>query len=184
MPTKLQSIVADLRDDLSSEDTVLHADGSRRPRFEVFHGANSICSQKVRTVLAHHQIAYLSHPLSLYGGQTYIPNHVRLRMIGCDALGMPLMTTHEGSTSVTAGGCDPAVVPTLIDWETEKVIVDSKRICLYLDEQVPLSQRLCPAVSRERVRSRTTHRRQLAKLPDAKWPAARRGSASHDAPGR
>jgi 2,5-dichlorohydroquinone reductive dechlorinase len=104
-----------------------------QPRFELFNGANSICSQKVRTVLAHHGMPYRSHTMNMFIGQTYLPAYVRLRMVGCDALGGVLMDRHSGSTSVSTGGCDAAVVPTLVDWETRQVLVDSKRICLYLD---------------------------------------------------
>jgi 2,5-dichlorohydroquinone reductive dechlorinase len=31
------------------------------PRFELFRAANSICSQKVRAVLAHHAMPYVEH---------------------------------------------------------------------------------------------------------------------------
>jgi 2,5-dichlorohydroquinone reductive dechlorinase len=70
---------------------------------------------------------------------------VRLRLIGCDALGAGLVTEHTGSTSVSKGGCDPAVVPTLIDWDTGQVVVDSKRICFYLDQFVARDATLLPA---------------------------------------
>lgn len=65
-------------------------------------------------------------------------------MAGCDSYGGALVSHHSGSTSTAAGGCDGAVVPTLVDWNTEQVIVDSKRICLHLDAQVPRSDRLRP----------------------------------------
>ncbi|MBL0418724.1 glutathione S-transferase family protein [Ramlibacter sp. AW1] len=44
------------------------------------------------------------------------------------------MDRHTGNTSVTTGGCDAAVVPTLVDWDVGIVVVDSKRICRYVDE--------------------------------------------------
>jgi 2,5-dichlorohydroquinone reductive dechlorinase len=55
-----------------------------------------------------------------------------------------LVATHTGSTSTSAGGCDPAVVPTLVDRQADEVIVDSKQICLYLDSLVSTSRRLRP----------------------------------------
>jgi 2,5-dichlorohydroquinone reductive dechlorinase len=119
-------------------------DENRTSRFELFGAPNSICSQKVRSVLAFHGFAYRSHDLNLFEGQTYTPEYIRLRMIGCRELGGPLVSQHDGDTSTAAGGCDPAVVPTLLDWQTRKVIVDSKRICLHLDEQLPDSMRLRP----------------------------------------
>ena len=39
----------------------------------------------------------------------------------------------------------PAVVPTLVDWRTRQVLVDSKRICLYLDALVEAPAQLRPA---------------------------------------
>ena len=115
------------------------------PRFELFHAASSICSQKVRAVLAHHALPYVEHPLSIFLGQTYLPGYVRLRMAGCDSYGGALVSRHSGSTATATGGCDGAVVPTLIDWKTGEVIVDSKRICLHLDAAVPAEDRLRPA---------------------------------------
>lgn len=119
------------------------------PRFELFHAPNSICSQKVRSVLAVHGIPYLSRSMNIFAGATYLPAYVRLRMTACDALGLPLVTSHTGSTSVTTGGCDPAVVPTLVDLAAERVLVDSKRICLYLDELA--GSRLRPSTLAQRI---------------------------------
>ena len=118
--------------------------GPAAPRFELFHAASSICSQKVRAVLAHHDLPYIDHELSIFAGQTYLPAYVRLRMTGCAHHGGALASHHSGSTSVTGGGCDGAVVPTLIDWQGEEVVIDSHRICLMLDEQMPAERRLRP----------------------------------------
>lgn len=112
---------------------------------ELFHAPNSICSQKVRSVLAHHGPAYVSHSVNLFEGQTYLPDYVRLRMLGCESFGGALAAHHSGSTSTSRGGCDGAVVPTLIDWRASQVIIDSKRICLHLDEQVAEPERLRPS---------------------------------------
>lgn len=111
------------------------------PRFVLFHAANSICSQKVRAVLAHHRLSYVSHTVNLFTGQTYFPEYVRLRMIGCASFGGSLVSRHQGSTSASAG-CDGVVVPTLVDRQADAVIVDSRRICLMLDQLVSEEQRL------------------------------------------
>ena len=148
---KLGALVADVRATLGNAGELIGPQQGSTPRFELFNGANSICSQKVRTVLAHHGIPYRSHTMNMFTGQTYLPTYVRLRMIGCDTLGGPLMTVHTGSTSVSAGGCDPAVVPTLVDWEAGRVVVDSKRICFYLDGTVDSSGQLRPQRSAERI---------------------------------
>lgn len=140
----LRAAVAEAREALGSAGEVQPGSGSA-PRYELFHAASSICSQKVRVVLAHHALAYLGHELNMFAGQTYLPGYVRLRMLGCAAYGGALVARHSGSTSAAAGGCDGAVVPTLIDWDGEAVIVDSKRICLYLDDAQPKGVRLRPA---------------------------------------
>ena len=145
MDQVLEQLVAEARNALGSERPVIGAGPGQAPRFELFHGANSICSQKVRAVLAQHAIAYASNSVNMFLGQTYLPGYVRLRMLGCEQYGGALVSHHSGSTSASAGGCDGAVVPTLVDWQTGDVVVDSKRICLYLDAQLPEAQRLRPA---------------------------------------
>lgn len=120
------------------------------PRFALFHAANSICSQKVRCVLAHHGLPYLSYRVNLFEGQTYLPEYVRLRMVGCAEFGGSLVSRHSGSTSASAG-CDGVVVPTLVDREAGEVIVDSKRICLTLDQLMPEEERLRPSVLADKI---------------------------------
>ena len=141
----LETLVTDARAALSDQPRPIGMEAGTTARFELFNAPNSICSQKVRALLAQHGMQYLSHSMNLFTGQTYLPEYVRLRMLGCDALGGPLMTVHSGSTSVSHGGCDPAVVPTLVDWQTRQVLVDSKRICLYLDALVEAPAQLRPA---------------------------------------
>ena len=113
-------------------------------RFELFHAPNSICSQKVRAVLAVHNLPYASRELSLLAGDSYRPGYVRLRMLGCQAMGGRLADQHEGDTAASVTGCDGVVVPTLIDWKAEAVLVDSKRICLLLDTLAPAGERMRP----------------------------------------
>lgn len=112
--------------------------------FALFNGPNSICSQKCRAVFAQHDLRYTSYSMNMFAGQTYIPDYVRLRMIGCEAAGMPLVTRHTGSSSVAHTGCDPAVVPTLVDLRTDSVVVDSHRICRHVDDFLPEGSRLVP----------------------------------------
>ena len=152
MTPDLQALVADVRKAMNSDGTRLGPAGADTPRFELFSAAGSICSQKVRAVLAHHGLAYRSHSVNLFDGGTYLPAYVRLRVIGCDALGAALVNHHSGSTSVTAGGgCDAAVVPTLIDWQTSQIVVDSKRICNHVDAAVAEASSLRPACWVERI---------------------------------
>lgn len=136
----LAALVEQARQAVGSSGTVI---GAGAPRFELFHAANSVCSQKVRAVLAHHGVAYVSHAMRLFDGQTYLLEYVRLRLVGCATRGGPLVAHHSGSTSASQG-CDALVVPTLVDNHASKVIVDSKAICLYLDALAPEPERLRP----------------------------------------
>lgn len=61
----------------------------------------------------------------------YSPAYVRL--IAGRELNQDFVTGYSGRTSVETEGFDPCVVPLLIDYEAGRVIVDSKRICCYLD---------------------------------------------------
>ncbi len=140
----MESLVADARDALGSDGPPHGGEPDTAPRFELFHAANSICSHKVRAVLAHHGLPYASHVLNMFEGQTYLPAYVRLRMVGCERFGGSLVSRHTGSTAAHAG-CDGAVVPTLIDWRDGGVLVDSKRICIHLDNQGPEDLRLRPS---------------------------------------
>lgn len=108
-----------------------------KPTLHLFHAANSICSQKVRAVLAQTQQSFISHEMHIFAGDTYDPDHVRLRLAGCRAADLPLSTEHQGNTSAKEGGCDACVVPTLVREESLSVIVDSLSICLELDRTNP-----------------------------------------------
>ncbi len=145
MASDLLDTVTAARATLGDTGRTLGDAGGGQPRFELFHAASSICSQKARTVLAYHGLPYLSHELNMFVGQTYLPDYVRLRMRGCEAFGGALVARHSGSTSAAAFGCDGAVVPTLVNWATNEVIVDSRRICLHLDAQIVDRDRLRPA---------------------------------------
>ena len=121
-------------------------------KLHLYHAPNSICSQKVRIVLAQTGQAYESHLVNIFEGESYDPAYVRLRMSGCVAAGLPLVRQHLGSTSVSSGGCDACVVPTLVDADAAEVRVDSRRICLELDRTDPAAPgALMPAHLRERI---------------------------------
>ena len=114
------------------------------PRYELFHAPQSICAQKVRVVLAHHHTPYLERRINPIAGDSYLPSYVHMRMLGCARIGAPLARSHSGGTSVAISGCDACVVPTLIDWKADEVIVDSKAICVYLDDEMPEDVKLRP----------------------------------------
>lgn len=116
---------------------LLNSHSATTPRFELYHSAPSLCSMKCRTVMAEKKIAFHSHDLNLRIAkdmpENYLPDYVRLRMLG--ALEARLVDGYTGQSSVTTEGFDPCVVPTLIDHDKESVIVDSSRICYYIDHE-------------------------------------------------
>lgn len=101
----------------------------------------------MRTVLAEKQLPYRSNELITpsnagMGGHTgvadnYKPGYVRLRIYGGGESRMNnLSTSHSLRTSTQSEGFDACVVPTLVDHETRRVVVDSYEICAYLDQAV------------------------------------------------
>ncbi|MGK6310504.1 glutathione S-transferase family protein [Variovorax sp. DT-64] len=112
------------------------------PRFELFHAASSLCSQKVRTVLFEKGLPYRSNDmliLSAMGHDGLIPAehysaaYIRLRLVAARELGRAYVNGYSGRTSVETEGFDPCVVPLLVDFEAGRVIADSQRICRHLD---------------------------------------------------
>ncbi|QQX86936.1 glutathione S-transferase [Cupriavidus necator] len=112
------------------------------PRFELFHAASSLCSQKVRTVLFEKQLPYRSNDMMILGSmgpdglvpaEHYHPPYVRLRLLAGREVGREFVSGYSGRTSVETEGFDPCTVPLLVDYEAGRVIADSKRICCYLD---------------------------------------------------
>lgn len=85
---------------------------------ELYHALGSLCSQKVKLVLAEKNLEWKSHPLNLLTFENLQPSYIQLNSKG--------------------------VVPTLI--HDGKVITDSAIIIRYLDEQFP-HPKLTPAES-------------------------------------
>jgi 2,5-dichlorohydroquinone reductive dechlorinase len=113
------------------------ASGSEKPThmYHLYHAAPSICSQKVRAVLAQTGRSYISHQLDISRHDSYEPEYVRMRLRGCQEAGIPLSRAHLGSTSATRTGCDACVVPTLVTGDEKEVVVDSLNICLEIDRR-------------------------------------------------
>jgi glutathione S-transferase len=117
--------------------------GRSEPRFELFHAASSLCSQKVRTVLHEKAISYRSNDMlilstmgsdGLVPAEHYSPAYIRLRLVAARELNREYVSGYSGRTSVETEGFDPCAVPLLVDHEAGRVIADSRRICIYLDE--------------------------------------------------
>lgn len=106
---------------------------SEEPEFDLFHFGFSICSHKVRSVLAELQLDYGSNQ---FAGPTeyenYTPEYLRLRLQSDAAKNSAFVSDYSGGSSVETEGFDPLVVPTLVDNRRGKVLADSKLICLYI----------------------------------------------------
>ena len=148
-PTDFKSIVSAANRQLGNNRRNRLIGGSQGQdlRFELYHSGPSLCSHKVRTVMAEKEIAYRSHDMNIMPDrkaipENYRPTYVRMRLLGKQSEG--LATGYTGESSVSGQGLDPCVVPTLVDHEKERVIVDSGRICEYLESEVDTGTRLIP----------------------------------------
>lgn len=149
----LADMVAAARSNIVDPERITLVGDDRQPRFELFHAASSLCSQKVRAVLFETGLSYRSNDMlilshmdgaRLIPAEHYDPSYVRLRMLGAGDAGGKLVSGYSGITSVASEGFDPCVVPLLIDYEAGLVIADSKRICLYLSEVKGAAGNLLP----------------------------------------
>ncbi len=109
--------------------------GPGTPRFELYHFGFSICSQKVRTLLAEKGAAYIAHELA--PTENYRPGYVHLRLHAAGERADRLAEAHTMRTSVATEGFDACVVPTLVDLERRRAVVDSALILEYLEREVP-----------------------------------------------
>ena len=118
------------------------------PRFESYHAPFSICSEKVRCVLLLKNADFSAYDVDLRSQENYKPEYVALRSLGRE--GRELVGGHSwtGSTSVADMGFDPLVLPTLVDNFKKKVIVDSKNIMEYIEQEIPTPP-LYPETCRE-----------------------------------
>ncbi|MFT5350324.1 MAG: 2,5-dichlorohydroquinone reductive dechlorinase, partial [Gammaproteobacteria bacterium] len=107
-----------------------------QPQYELYHNVGSVCAQKVRCVLAELAVPYVSHdiPIVQEPWPTYQPDYVKLRVAG--SRGQDFVSGHTGSSSASQHGFDPTVVPTFIDRGAENIVIDSQRICRYIDSQI------------------------------------------------
>lgn len=125
--------------------------GTGAARFELYHFGLSLCSQKVRTVLAEKGAAYISHDINILPPvlENYHPDYLRLRLQG--AQGREFVSGYTGRSSVETEGFDPAVVPTLVDLEEGRVYTDSVRIAEHIDRVHEGGTELFPARLRREI---------------------------------
>lgn len=119
--------------------------GSGRATFELYHFGLSVCSQKVRMTLFEKGAPFISHDINIFPpiNQNYQPDYVRLRMQG--GRGRDLVDGYTGRSSTGSEGFDPCVVPTLVDLDSEKVLIDSQAICAHIDAAYQGGSELIPA---------------------------------------
>ncbi|MBT3551125.1 MAG: glutathione S-transferase family protein [Rhodospirillaceae bacterium] len=151
-------LIKDAQDELTdpARNKIVRGIEGEAPRFELLHNALSICSQKVRTVLAEKGAAYMSREMitpSMAGiggldamADNYRPGFVRLRIhaAGLERMGR-LNEGHTLRTSAELEGFDACVVPLLIDHQKRRAVVDSVAICAYIDAQLADTNPLVPA---------------------------------------
>ena len=152
-----EKLTADAAAALSDCDTRTLQGGlapGEQAKYELYHNVGSICAQKVRTVLAELAVPYVSHdiPIVAEPWPTYHPDYVKMRIAG--SRGQDFVSGHTGSSSTSLHGFDPTVVPTFIDREAENIVIDSQRICRYIDLQIGQS-RLRPADLAEEIDQQT-----------------------------
>lgn len=146
---ELDALVGDVNQYLRNKraNRIVGSARSGKPRFELYHGSLSLCSHKVRTVLAEKGQTYISHALNIMPAgkavpQNYRPPYVRLRLKAAGQSGYA--TSYSGASAVRVEGVDPCVVPTLIDHEDRRVVIDSRQICEYIAENVASGTDLIP----------------------------------------
>lgn len=153
------NLLATARDEQNDpkRSNVINGPTDAKPRMELFHAGLSMCSNKVRVVLAEKGVSYMSHELSILAqkgiysetftpAENYRPGYVRLRMHAADTQGLMgnLAREHTLRTAVNTEGFDACVVPLLIDNEKHRGVVDSLEIMKYIDSEIPAPIRLIP----------------------------------------
>ena len=111
------------------------------------------------------QAPFKSHDINIFPpiNQNYHPGYVRLRMQG--ARGREMVSGYTGRSSTTSEGFDPCVVPTLVDHDAGKVIVDSAAICAHIDSMHQGGTELIPP------RLKTEIEREIAIVDTTPHPA-------------
>lgn len=143
MPDELERLVSVANAPLTDPD-MNRTVGTATLRFELYHFALSLCSQKVRICLAEKGASFVAHDINLQSPLlgNYDPAYVKLRMAAHP--GTDYATGYTGRSSVSSEGFDPAVVPTLVDWPDRRVVVDSLAICRHIDRVVDPANPLVP----------------------------------------
>ncbi|MEM6896098.1 MAG: glutathione S-transferase family protein [Pseudomonadota bacterium] len=159
---ELERLVAQVNAYMTNPVTngVVGGSAKAKPRFEAYHASLSLCSHKVRTVLAEKQQPYTSHAMNIMPSGKFIPHnyrpaYVRLRLKAAQQAAF--VEGYSGASAVTVEGVDPLVVPTLVDHEAGKVIIDSRAICEHVAKSVDTGTDLLPDDLLGDIDAMTTH---------------------------
>ena len=158
---------------LGVKSCIINGDDSQ-PRFDLFHFEWSICSWKVRCVLAEKRVPWTSWQLTAPLHNNYHPAYVQLRSLGNPG-GHLVGEVFSGATAASSQGFDPLAVPTLLDRQKKKVVVDSKVICEYLERELP-EPRLMPKEYDEVIAKHLSLVDETPPHGHVLWPASRRDS--------
>lgn len=125
--------------------------GGGSPRFVLYGAAFSIASQKVRMALIEKGAGFAVRDMEILPPrlENAHPDYVRLRLMG--AGGRDLVSGFTGRAAVASEGLDPVAVPTLVDLEDGRVLVDSVAICAHIDRVCTGGTELVPARLRREV---------------------------------
>ena len=145
-----------LRDHVAAADAALadparmRAMGGGSARFVLYGSAFSICTQKLRMALLEKGAACAIRDMDILPPrmENTHPAYVRLRLLGVQ--GREMVQGFTGRSSVATEGLDPAAVPTLVDLDEGRVLVDALAIAGYLDRTCP-GPELVPARIRREV---------------------------------
>jgi hydroxyquinol 1,2-dioxygenase len=144
-----------IQDLVAAADAAVADPGRRRvvgagtPRFLLYGSAFSICTQKLRMVLLEKAATFGVRDLDILPPrmENNHPDYVRLRLRGLD--GRPLAQGFTGRSSVATEGIDPVAVPTLVDLEEGRVVVDAVAIAAHLNAVCPGPDLLPARIRRE-----------------------------------
>lgn len=115
MTPPLMTMAASARAAIQDPGRTTVVGDSANPRFELFHAASSLCSQKVRTVMHEKALPYRSNdmlilssmgPDGLVPAEHYSPAYIRLRLLAARGLDLDFVSGYSGRTSVETEGFD------------------------------------------------------------------------------
>ena len=127
----------------------VRAVGGGSQRFLLYGSAFSICTQKLRMVFFEKGAGFAVRDMEILPPrmENTHPDYVRLRLQGLQ--GRELVHGFTGRSSVATEGVDPVAVPTLVDLDERRVLVDALSIAGFLDRTLQGPELLPARLKRE-----------------------------------